>query len=103
VPFNPSGQVLDAAGLICLFDADGVSATPVKDAQRTRTSDATTRTLCLIWGVGAHAEHGARVAAAYRALAERLGMRVDEVVTARPGSDRLARSRDPGSDPRNGS
>ena len=75
-PFNPSGQVFDASGLICLLDAHGVSATPVKDAQRTKTSAATTRTLCIVWGVASHAAHGARVAAAYRALVAELGAEV---------------------------
>jgi DNA/RNA-binding domain of Phe-tRNA-synthetase-like protein len=76
-PFNPSGQVFDASGLVCLFDAEGVSATPVKDAQRTKTSAATTRTLCVVWGVASHAAHGARVAASYRALLARLGFVVE--------------------------
>jgi DNA/RNA-binding domain of Phe-tRNA-synthetase-like protein len=47
-PFNPTGQVFDASGLIGLLDAHGVSATPVKDAQRTKTSATTTRTLCIV-------------------------------------------------------
>jgi DNA/RNA-binding domain of Phe-tRNA-synthetase-like protein len=80
-PFNPSGQVLDASGLLCLFDADGVSATPVKDAQRTKTTDQTLHILCIVWGVAAHGEHGRRVAAAYRDLVARLGMSVADVVT----------------------
>jgi DNA/RNA-binding domain of Phe-tRNA-synthetase-like protein len=75
-PFNPSGQVFDASGLICLFDARGVSATPVKDAQRTKTSAATTRTLCVVWGVASYAAHGAAVAAGYRVLLARLGATV---------------------------
>jgi DNA/RNA-binding domain of Phe-tRNA-synthetase-like protein len=77
-PFNPSGQVFDAGGLICLFDRDGVAATPVKDAQRSKTSPATTTTLCVIWGVTAAAAHGARVAAAYRALLARAGATLGE-------------------------
>jgi hypothetical protein len=80
-PFNPSGQVLDAAGLLCLFDAEGVSATPVKDAQRTKTGDDTLHTLCVVWGVAAHREHGRHVTATYRALIERLGMSLADVVT----------------------
>lgn len=82
-PFNPSGQVFDASGLVCLFDAGGVSGTPVKDAQRTKTSAATTRTLCIVWGVASHAAHGARVAAAYRALVAELGATVTEVPRTR--------------------
>jgi DNA/RNA-binding domain of Phe-tRNA-synthetase-like protein len=83
-PFNPSGQVFDAGGLICLLDAHGVSATPVKDAQRTKTSASTTRTLCIVWGVAGHAVHGARVAAAYRALVAELGAAITEVPGRRP-------------------
>ncbi len=47
--FNPSGQEIDASGLVCLFDADGPCANAVKDAQRTKTSDATVRTLSVLW------------------------------------------------------
>jgi DNA/RNA-binding domain of Phe-tRNA-synthetase-like protein len=72
-PFNPAGQVFDASGLVVLVDDDGVCATPVKDAQRTKTSPSTTETLCVVWGVAAHAAHGALVEAAYQGLLERLG------------------------------
>ncbi len=48
--FNPSGQVIDASGLIALFDAEGPSGTPVKDAQRTKTHDATRAALSIVWG-----------------------------------------------------
>lgn len=78
-PFNPSGQVFDAAGLICLFDADGVCATPVKDAQRTKTTPATTRVLCVVWGVHAAADHTARTVADYQARMRALGARVTVV------------------------
>ena len=51
--FNPSGQVIDASGLLALFDAQGPTGTPVKDAQRTKT-DATTRAvLSVVWGTRA--------------------------------------------------
>ncbi len=66
-PFNPSGQVFDASGLICVLDAHGVCATPVKDAQRTKTTDDTTRVLCIVWGVIAAADHTARTVAWYQA------------------------------------
>jgi hypothetical protein len=75
--------VFDASGLICLFDGHGVSATPVKDAQRTKTSATTTRTLCIVWGVASHAAHGARVAAAYRGLVAELGFAVTEAPRTR--------------------
>lgn len=51
--FNPSGQVIDASGLLGLFDAEGASGTPVKDAQRTKTHDDTRTTLSIVWGTNA--------------------------------------------------
>ncbi|MEO6776410.1 MAG: phenylalanine--tRNA ligase beta subunit-related protein [Kofleriaceae bacterium] len=49
-PFNPSGQLLEAGGLCCLFDTEGPTGTPVKDAQRTKTHGGTRVTLSIIWG-----------------------------------------------------
>jgi DNA/RNA-binding domain of Phe-tRNA-synthetase-like protein len=48
--FNSAGQTIDVAKLVCLFDASGPCANPVKDAQRTKTSATTSRTLTVIWG-----------------------------------------------------
>ena len=48
--FNPSGQVIDASGLVAIFDAEGPTGTPVKDAQRTKTHDGTRTTLSIVWG-----------------------------------------------------
>lgn len=48
--FNPSGQRIDVAGLLGLSDADGPCANAVKDAQRTKTTAATRRTLTIVWG-----------------------------------------------------
>ncbi|MCA9791629.1 MAG: hypothetical protein KC910_07525 [Candidatus Eremiobacteraeota bacterium] len=48
--FNPSGQVLDLEGLLTLYDANGPCGGPVKDSQRSKTHDATTRTLTVLWG-----------------------------------------------------
>src|SRR5262249_9245692 len=45
--FNASGQTIDLGGLLCLFDAEGPCGNAVKDAQRTKTSAATRRTLSL--------------------------------------------------------
>ena len=42
--FNPSGQILKGSGLLALIDDLGPTATPVKDAQRTKTDDTTTHT-----------------------------------------------------------
>lgn len=48
--FNKSGQEIDIKGLICMRDAEGPCANPVKDSQRTKTNDSTVRTLTLVWG-----------------------------------------------------
>lgn len=48
--FNASGQTIELEGLLCLFDGAGPCANAVKDAQRTKTSTGTTRTLSVIWG-----------------------------------------------------
>ena len=47
--FNASGQTIDLGGLLCLFDAEGPCANAVKDAQRTKTTDETRRTLSIVW------------------------------------------------------
>ena len=48
--FNASGQEIDLAGLLSLFDSDGPCANAVRDAQRTKTRDETTATLSVVWG-----------------------------------------------------
>ncbi len=74
--FNASGQTIDIGGLVCLFDADGPCANPVKDAQRTKTGPETRETVTVIWGASAL---GGRAAAAfewYRSLLEEIGATV---------------------------
>ena len=66
--FNPSGQTIDLAGLLCLFDADGPCANGVKDSQRTKTRGETTRTLTVIWGTRALPDRAAAAMAWYREL-----------------------------------
>jgi DNA/RNA-binding domain of Phe-tRNA-synthetase-like protein len=66
--FNPSGQVIDASGLLCLLDADGPTGTPVKDAQRTKTHDATRATLAIVWGTNALPGRTQKTTAWYREL-----------------------------------
>jgi DNA/RNA-binding domain of Phe-tRNA-synthetase-like protein len=66
--FNASGQEIDVAGLLCLFDADGPCANAVKDAQRTKTGPDTRRTLSLVWGTKAVPGRAAEAEAWYRAL-----------------------------------
>jgi DNA/RNA-binding domain of Phe-tRNA-synthetase-like protein len=81
--FNRGGQEIDVGGLLSLCDADGPCANAVKDAQRTKTTPATTRVLALVWGVEApDALAAPRAAAWLAALFERLGARVAPVVLA---------------------
>lgn len=51
--FNPAGQTIDVGGLLCLFDNQGPSANAVKDAQRSKTTSETLRTIWIIWGTNA--------------------------------------------------
>lgn len=71
--FNASGQTIDLAGLLCLFDAHGPSANAVKDAQRTKTHGGTTRTLSILWGTKALPGRSASAAAWYRSLLQQAG------------------------------
>jgi DNA/RNA-binding domain of Phe-tRNA-synthetase-like protein len=71
--FNPSGQTIDVAGLLCLFDGDGPIANAVKDAQRTKTGDPTRRTLSLVWGTVALPDRAEQTERWYRALLEQHG------------------------------
>ncbi|MHC4391426.1 MAG: phenylalanine--tRNA ligase beta subunit-related protein, partial [Planctomycetota bacterium] len=77
--FNPSGQVIELKGLLCLFDGEGPCANAVKDSQRTKTHPGTLRTLSVIWGT--RALPGRTVAALgwYKALLESVGGRVEDV------------------------
>jgi DNA/RNA-binding domain of Phe-tRNA-synthetase-like protein len=60
-------------GLICLRDAEGPCANPVKDAQRTKTDGRTRETLTIIWGAEGHAERLDTATAWYRELLARAG------------------------------
>jgi DNA/RNA-binding domain of Phe-tRNA-synthetase-like protein len=71
--FNASGQEIDVSGLPCLFDAAGPCANAVKDAQRTKTTDATRRTLSLLWGTQQQPDAAGRAARWYRELLARAG------------------------------
>ncbi len=73
--FNPSGQEIDVSGLLCLLDVDGPCANAVKDAQRTKTSADTRRTVSLIWGSRALGARGQEAAGLYRDLVARAGAR----------------------------
>jgi DNA/RNA-binding domain of Phe-tRNA-synthetase-like protein len=66
--FNPSGQVIDGGGLVCLSDGEGASGTPVKDAQRTKTHDSTRAALSIVWGTRALPGRTQKATAWYREL-----------------------------------
>lgn len=76
--FNASGQEIDLAGLVCLFDADGPCANAVKDSQRTKTHAGTSRALAVVWGAQALAGRAAATAKWYRELVEKLGATTHE-------------------------
>ena len=75
--FNASGQSIDLAGLLCLFDAEGPCANAVKDSQRTKTQGDTRRTLTVLWGTKALPGRTERAFSWYRELLERLGAAVE--------------------------
>jgi DNA/RNA-binding domain of Phe-tRNA-synthetase-like protein len=67
--FNPSGQTIDASGLVCLYDGEGPTGTPVKDAQRTKTHDGTRNALAIVWGTSALPNRTAATTHWFRSLA----------------------------------
>lgn len=77
--FNAAGQTIDLGGLLCLSDARGPCANAVKDAQRTKTHDATTRSLTVVWGTTALPGRAEAVAAWLGELFQRLGATVRRV------------------------
>jgi DNA/RNA-binding domain of Phe-tRNA-synthetase-like protein len=77
--FNPAGQEMELKGLICLCDAQGPCANPVKDAQRVKSREETTGTLTVIWGVLGQEARRDTAVAWYRELLERFGGEVAEV------------------------
>jgi len=81
--FNPTGQVIDAGGLVCLYDAQGPTGTPVKDAQRTKTGDDTRATLSIVWGTRALPGRAAAAARWYRELVAAIdGATLEDVALA---------------------
>ena len=75
--FNRSGQTIDLSGLVCLYDSEGPCANAVKDAQRSKTDEASTRTLTVVWGTIALPGRTAAVANWQQELFERLGATVE--------------------------
>jgi DNA/RNA-binding domain of Phe-tRNA-synthetase-like protein len=83
--FNASGQEMALKGLICLFDREGPCANPVKDAQRTKTHEGTTRTLTVIWGVEGFQDRLAAALEWYQEILERAGASTTRVEVQGPG------------------
>jgi DNA/RNA-binding domain of Phe-tRNA-synthetase-like protein len=77
--FNASGQEMSLKGLICLYDAAGPCGNPVKDAQRVKTREETTRTLTVVWGVAGFEERRDAAVDWYRELLERVAGEVKPV------------------------
>ena len=71
--FNATGQTIKLDGLLCLFDTAGPCANGVKDSQRTKTSEQTTRTLSIVWGTSQLADRTAIVADWYQEILSNLG------------------------------
>jgi DNA/RNA-binding domain of Phe-tRNA-synthetase-like protein len=83
--FNPSGQVIDASGLLGLTDGEGPSATPVKDAQRSKTHDGTRVTLSIVWGTRALPGRTRKATDWYRELVATIeGATIEDVEVAQP-------------------
>jgi DNA/RNA-binding domain of Phe-tRNA-synthetase-like protein len=71
--FNAAGQSIDLGGLLCLFDAEGPCGNAVKDAQRTKTSPSTRKTLTVIWGTNELPGHAVATESWYRQLLQHHG------------------------------
>jgi len=80
--FNASGQEIDLAGLLCLFDADGPCANAVRDAQRTKTRAETRSTLSVVWGCAGFEARLADTERWYRALLDQAGATTARVEAA---------------------
>lgn len=79
--FNAAGQAIDLEGLLCLCDASGPCANAVKDAQRSKTSAATRKSLSIVWGVAGLEARLEQTLRWYRDLLARSGA-TTEVVPA---------------------
>jgi DNA/RNA-binding domain of Phe-tRNA-synthetase-like protein len=78
--FNAGGQEIDVAGLPCVFDAEGPCANAVRDSHRTKTWDATRRTLSVVWAPAGLAARRDAAVEWYREVLERLGAASAEMV-----------------------
>ena len=77
--FNASGQEIDVEGLLCVHDADGPCANAVKDSQRTKTNEATAKTLTVMWGIESDAAALDQARAWYFALLDQFGATVQSL------------------------
>ena len=82
--FNAAGQTIDIGGLLCLSDANGPCANAVKDSQRTKTDDATVRTLSLIWGSCELPQRAEQARQWYEQLLQSHGATIGNITTSRP-------------------
>lgn len=77
--FNASGQEMSLKGLICLYDSAGPCGNPVKDAQRVKTGESTTRTLTVVWGVAGFEKRRDKAVQWYGDLLQKVGGEVRPV------------------------
>ena len=77
--FNASGQEIRLDGLVCLYDGQGPCANGVKDSQRTKTNDATTKTLSVFWGAQSLESQVNAGVAWYAELLRKVGATVEPV------------------------
>ena len=80
--FNASGQEIDVAGLLCLFDAGGACANAVRDSQRTKTRGETRSTLSVVWGCTGFEERLAIAERWYRELLGALRATTEAVISS---------------------
>ena len=86
--FNESGQEIDLAGLLCLWEAAGPCANAVRDAHRTKTRAATRATLSVIWGCAGFEGRLADTERWYRALLAQAGATTERVEPVPAGTAR---------------
>ena len=79
--FNASGQEIKLDGLLCLWDASGPCANPVRDSQRTKTHDETRETLSVVWAPEALRDRLAEATGWYRQLLAEAGAETEAVET----------------------
>ena len=84
--FNVSGQEIDLAGLVCLYDADGPCGNAVRDSQRTKTNADTRSTLSVIWGCAGFEERLTETERWYRDLLAQVGATTESVEPERRGA-----------------